>query len=251
MKREITRELAYLRLQADWTRPMRHHLYRKIDLIGRRRILDIGCADGYVTAEIAAKTRGEVVGIDVRSELIERAQRDHPGASFRTADAHDLPFDRASFDAVIANFTLMWTRQPDRVLDEVLRVLKPGSFFLASGEPDYGGRIDEPAPLAPVSGAWAASIKADGGDPFMGRRLRGLLIESGLRSVEAGVMPSVWEGAAGDELETYLDSLRYFLGGDGRGVPDIEQLIDLEREASRSGMRLVFLPIFWGLGERP
>jgi len=244
------REIRYLRLQAGWTRPMRVHLYRKIALTKRRRILDIGCADGYVTAQIAAGTKGEVTGIDIVPERIEKARNGHPDIDFRTADAHDLPFADGAFDAVVTNFTLMWAKRPDRVLAEAVRVLKPGGALLASGEPDYGGRIDEPASLSAVSGLWIESIRAEGGDPFFGRRLKGLLAGSGLGSVEIGVMPSVWEGAEGAELDTYLDSLMSVLPGRSGKDTTIEEIIAEERKAARSGTRLVFLPIFWGIGEK-
>ncbi len=207
------RELSYLGLQAGWTRAMRVHLYRRIALMARRRILDIGCADGLITAEIAARTRGEVIGIDIRPERVGEARRNHPDIDFRAADAHELPFDDGAFDAVITNFTLMWTERPGRAMAEAARVLKSGGAFLASGEPDYGGRIDEPGSLSALTGAWAESIGADGGDPFFGRRLKGLLAGSGLRSVEVGVIPSVWEPSPGDELEAYLDCLRYLFYG--------------------------------------
>jgi SAM-dependent methyltransferase len=244
------RDLAYLRLQADWTRPMRVHLYRKIALASRRRVLDVGCADGFVTAGIAERTRAEVAGIDIRAEYVAAARHNYPGISFETADAHDLPFGDGTFDAVIINFTLMWAKHPERVLAEVGRVLAPGGAFLASGEPDYGGRIDEPPELAALAGAWIASIRADGGDPFFGRRLKGLLEGAGFASVEVGVMPSIWEGAAGEELDAYLDSLRHYLGGGAGGEIDVEETVRLEREASRAGTRLAFLPIFWGIGEK-
>ncbi len=240
-------DLAYLRLQAGWTRPMRVHLYRTIALAARRRVLDIGCADGYVTAGITERTRAEVTGIDIRAEYIAVARQKYPGISFETADAHDLPFDDGTFDAVITNFTLMWTERPGRVLAEAKRVLAPGGAFLASGEPDYGGRIDEPPALAPLAGAWIASIRAEGGDPFFGRRLKLLLAAAGFGSVEVGIMPSIWEGAAGEELDAYLDSLRHYLGG--REI-DVDETVRLEREASRAGTRLAFLPIFWGIGEK-
>lgn len=245
------RELTYLGLQAGWTRAMRVHLYRRIALMGRRRILDIGCADGLITAEIAGRTKGEVTGIDISPERVDEARRNHPDIAFRETDAHDLPFGDGSFDAVVTNFTLMWTERPERVMAEVVRVLKNGGAFLASGEPDYGGRIDEPESLSALAGAWAESIVADGGDPFFGRRLKGLMTGSGLRSVEVGVMPSVWEPEAGDELEAYLDCLRYLFSGRAAGGLDIDEIIKRERQAARSGARLVFLPIFWGIGEKP
>jgi len=230
---------------------MRVHLYRKIGLNARRNVLDIGCADGYITAQIAERTRGRVVGIDLSPERIAAAGENHAGIAFRTADAHDLPFDDGTFDAVITNFTLMWAKRPDRVLAEAGRVLAPGGAFLMSGEPDYGGRIDEPPALSSLAGAWISSIRADGGDPFLGRRLKGLLAGAGFDAVEVGFRPSIWEGAVkGDEFSTYLDSLRHFLAGRTEGELDIDQIVSREKEAARAGTRLVFLPIFWGVGEK-
>jgi SAM-dependent methyltransferase len=243
-------ELAYLRLQADWTRPMRVHLYRRIALSARRRILDIGCADGYITAQIAERTGGQVLGIDISPERIAAAQANHAGIAFQPADAHDLPFDDAAFDAVIVNFTLMWTKHPERVLVQAKRVLASGGAILISGEPDYGGRIDEPPSLSMLSDAWIGSIKADGGDPFFGRKVKGLLVEAGFDSVEVGVMPSIWEPAKGDELDTYLDSLRFFLADRAGPAFDIDEIIGREKRAARTSKRLVFLPIFWGVGEK-
>jgi SAM-dependent methyltransferase len=244
------RELTYLGIQAGWTRAMRIHLYRRIALNARRRILDIGCADGRITAEIAGRTKGEVTGIDIRPDRVDRARKDHADIAFQAADARELPFDDGAFDAVITSFTLMWTGRPDRVLAEAVRVLAPGGAFLASGEPDYGGRIDEPGSLSAFADAWVGSISADGGDPYFGRRLKGCLTGSGLGSVEIGVMPSVWEPETGDELEAYLDCLGDLLPRRTAGGIDIDEVIGREREAARAGTRLVFLPIFWGIGEK-
>jgi SAM-dependent methyltransferase len=245
-RHDLDRELAYLGLQAAWTRAARIFLYRKISLMSRRRILDVGCADGYVTAEIAGRTNGVVVGIDVSQEMIARAREERPDIEFRTGSFEKLPFARGEFDAVITGFTLMWAKSPERALKEAHRVLSPGGVLLATGEPDYGGRIDEPAALA-LGPLWAEAIETAGGDPFFGRRLKGMIEEAGFRSVEIGVSSSLWEGETGEGFETYADSLRHFLGP---VADNIEGIIEGEREAVRAGTRLVFMPIFWGMGEK-
>jgi ubiquinone/menaquinone biosynthesis C-methylase UbiE len=243
---DIERELAYLRLQARWTRPMRIQLLRKIGLTARKRILDAGCADGYLTAEIVERTSGTVVGIDISETMIEHARAAHPDVEFRVADFEKLPFKKGEFDAVITSFTLMWTRQPNRALREAFRVLAPGGVVLATGEPDYGGRIDEPNDLT-LGPLWAEAITRGGGDPFFGRKLKRHLVGAGFRSVDVGVMPSVWEGAEAADFVTYADALRHFLTGTAK---DIERIIEKERRAHGEGNRLVFMPIFWGMGTK-
>ncbi len=178
--------------------------------------------------------------------MIERARAGHPEIEFRVADFERLPFKKGEFDAVITSFTLMWARTPDRALREAFRVLAPGGVVLATGEPDYGGRIDEPSDLA-LGPLWAEAITRGGGDPFFGRKLKRFLMGVGFRSVEVGVMPSIWEGEWSADFESYADSLRYFLSGTAH---DIERIVEKEREACKKGTRLVFMPIFWGIGTK-
>ena len=64
------------------------------------RVLDVATGPGWVAAH-AAERGASVVGIDVAEAMIARARSAHPGLEFRRADAHDLPFADASFDAVV------------------------------------------------------------------------------------------------------------------------------------------------------
>ena len=246
MHTDLDRELRYLRLQAKWTRQARINLYRRASLINRERILDVGCADGFITSEIAGRTKGEVVGLDISSEYISAARSNHPEISFEVGDFLDLPFDKGEFDAVITNFTLMWVKDPVAAIRSAARVLKKGGVFLATGEPDYGGRIDWP-PECSVTEFWIENIRGGGGDPFFGRKLRDYLVSGGLKNVEVGVLPSLWEGDDGKNLSDYLDSLRYFFEGT---KADLKKIIKLEKKSIEKESRLVFLPIFWGMGEK-
>ena len=84
------------------------------------RVLDVATGPGWVAAR-AAERGASVVGIDVAEAMIARARSAHPDLDFRRADAHDLPFADASFDAVVSNFAIMHFSHPDRAMAEFAR----------------------------------------------------------------------------------------------------------------------------------
>jgi trans-aconitate methyltransferase len=95
------------------------------------RILDIGCGEGTLTAQIAA-AGAIVVGIDTSHDMVSAAKA--RGLDARAVDAERLPFDR-EFDAVFSNAALHWVRDHDAMLAGVHRALKPGGRFVA----EFGG----------------------------------------------------------------------------------------------------------------
>ena len=90
-----------------------------------RRALDVATGPGYVAAR-AAERGAEVVGVDVAAAMVALASERQPGLDFRRADAHDLPFADASFDAVVANFLVLHLGRPEAAVAEFARVLAPG-----------------------------------------------------------------------------------------------------------------------------
>ena len=95
------------------------------------RILDVGCGEGTLTAQIGALA-ASVVGIDVSTEMVSAAKA--RGLDARVIDAERLPFDH-EFDAVFSNAALHWVRDHDAMLAGVHRALKPGGRFVA----EFGG----------------------------------------------------------------------------------------------------------------
>jgi SAM-dependent methyltransferase len=89
------------------------------------RVLDVATGPGWVAAQ-AAERGASVVGVDVAEAMIARARSAHPELDFRRADAHELPFADASFDAVVGNLVVMHLSRPERAMAEFARVLRPG-----------------------------------------------------------------------------------------------------------------------------
>ncbi len=94
------------------------------------RVLDLGCGTGALTAEIAA-SGAEVFGIDRSADMIAEARKKFPALRFEVMDARELVF-AAEFDAVFSNAVLHWIREPERVITDVEKALRPGGRFVPS-----------------------------------------------------------------------------------------------------------------------
>jgi trans-aconitate 2-methyltransferase len=107
-----------------------HKHLAQLELGGGETVLDIGCGDGRVTAEIAQRVpRGRVIGIDSSQEMIAAARRTqqphHGNLTFEVMDATALSF-APQFDLVFSTSALHWVKDHFAVLEGIKRALKPG-----------------------------------------------------------------------------------------------------------------------------
>jgi SAM-dependent methyltransferase len=119
------RALAYDRFFGSTTSQAVEPLLDAASVAAGTRVLDIATGPGYVAGE-AARRGASVVGVDVAAAMVALARRLHPGLEFREADAHALPFEDASFDAVVGNFAILHLGRPEEAVAEFARTLAPG-----------------------------------------------------------------------------------------------------------------------------
>ncbi|OGM26054.1 hypothetical protein A3D01_04810 [Candidatus Woesebacteria bacterium RIFCSPHIGHO2_02_FULL_39_13] len=97
-------------------------------------ILDLGCGEG---TRLDYLTNKKGVGVDISQVAINLARSSHPHLKFIKGNLETLPFKDESFDLVYSAFTLEHLNKPKKVIDEAIRITKPGGnlVFIA---PNYG-----------------------------------------------------------------------------------------------------------------
>jgi ubiquinone/menaquinone biosynthesis C-methylase UbiE/broad specificity phosphatase PhoE len=102
------------------------------------RILDIGTGIGLLPLLLSEDGAKQVVGIDISPEMLELAEylrlsRGNEAAArvtFRLAPAHTLPFRDETYDVVTCRLVLNHVRRPERIIKEIVRVLRPGGILV-------------------------------------------------------------------------------------------------------------------------
>jgi trans-aconitate methyltransferase len=123
-------------VQQTWAR----ELIAKLELRGEKNILDIGCGDGKVTAEIArAVPNGLVVGTDASPQMIAFAKKifpakKNPNLQFQICDARKISAKKfaVKFDVVFSNAALHWVDDHEKILRGAAAVLKSGGRLVVS-----------------------------------------------------------------------------------------------------------------------
>ena len=98
-----------------------------------RRILDVGCGTGDLTARLRAELTTELVaGCDFSAGMLEQAAARTRAVRWLQGDATRLPFKDASFEAVVSTEAFHWFPDPNAALREFNRVLSPGGRLLVA-----------------------------------------------------------------------------------------------------------------------
>lgn len=132
------------------------------------RCLDLGCGDGHMMVPWAQKRKLSYVGVDIAASAVEQARARGLEAD-QVDDSGRLPYDDASFDAVICSEVIEHLFDPAATVAEGVRVLRPGGVMMVS-TPNvayWRRRLD----LA-LLGRWnpfgySLAVEQPGGDPHI------------------------------------------------------------------------------------
>ena len=101
-----------------------------------RRVLDVGCGDGFLAAQLSGRVR-EVVALDADSSVLDRARARFPDADidWQHGDVLTAPLAPRSFDAVVSNATLHHLPDTAAALRRLAELVHPGGTLAIVGLP--------------------------------------------------------------------------------------------------------------------
>lgn len=102
-----------------------------VSLVEGDLLLEIGCAEGFMTDKLTEKVP-HVIASDISLSYLQRAKGKAPCANFARLDIHNLPFGNNTFDCIVCTEVLEHTLSPFRALNEMHRVLRPGGSLVIS-----------------------------------------------------------------------------------------------------------------------
>jgi SAM-dependent methyltransferase len=236
-------------VQALWTEPLRERLLAQIKLPSQPRVLEIGSGTGCITSWFSKELKSRAWGIDIQRPVVQYAQIQDSESGYAQADGAALPFPSDCFDLIFCHYLLLWTPNPDRILEEMQRCTRTKGWLIAFAEPDYHARIDFPDELRILGEYQTLALDQMGAHTSRGRQLRGLFSDSGLQQVQAGLLGGEWGHNSSFDLESEWTVLRSDLSG-SVPVEMLRELEQIDRNAWSQQERILFVPTFYAFGQK-
>lgn len=108
-------------------------VYQALDrhIMSGSRCLDVGCGDGHALGPWATERQVHYVGVDIAKSAVE-ATRARGLEAFLVEDSGRLPFPDGTFDAAVSLEVIEHLFQPEALIGEALRVVKPGGVVIVT-----------------------------------------------------------------------------------------------------------------------
>lgn len=231
--------------QAKWTEDFRNQIYRKIQLRNARRILELGCGTGVITAELKLKTSGKITAVDFDLKMLDIAKKNVENVNFQVEDVESLSMKNNLFDIVLCQYFFLWLVNPKKAIAEMIRVCKNGGYIVALAEPDYGAWIEYPE--LNLGNKHIQYLMNEGADPYIGRKMLNLFEEAGLKTDLISIAQS-WD----------QENLRKNIKKEWKRVleanlitkEEYSEIIATELQLIDKNQRMIFIPVFCTIGRK-
>jgi SAM-dependent methyltransferase len=199
--------------QAELHRPEARQLIERAGVKPGAHALDLGCGPLGILDELAMRVGvwGKVVGLEreerFRTHAAATLQRKGlANVNLTAGDARDTQLPAGQFDFSHARLLLVNVPRPQEVVDEMVRVTKPGGV-VALHEVDWGSWKCEPMveSWTRLKNAASEVWEQNGLDVNIGRRLPDMLRQTGLSDINIQIRTYAWR--SGDQKHSFLLAL--------------------------------------------
>jgi ubiquinone/menaquinone biosynthesis C-methylase UbiE len=178
--------------------------FKLLDTKPKHHILEVGCGTGDDARMIAEKIgpEGKVVAVDNSKEMINEAQKRHKEKGlpleFVVGDTTALDFDSEIFDGCHFDRLLIHVPDPDKAVQEMVRVLKSGGRLVAF-EPDLETFVVNSSDhklTRKILNFWCDNFQ----NAFIARHLTSVFLDSGLMDIYAEPRAAIFDYNMSKEL---------------------------------------------------
>lgn len=169
--------------------------------------LDLGCGGGDVTLQLAASTgpQGRVIGVDMDETKLDlarqTAKRDGlENVQFRRLNVEDWT-EESQYDCIYSRFLLTHLADPQRVLRQMLRAVRPEGVAVIE-DIDFGGHFCYP----PCAGfdtyvrLYRMAAGRQGADADIGPKLYGMMLDAGWQDVNVNIVQPTFTSGEGKQI---------------------------------------------------
>lgn len=235
-------------------RPQHEPMIAPLGIVAGHTVVDFGCGPGFVAMEFARRVgpAGKVFGLDINAQFVERATARAAQAQLTNLEFVYLPDDKVplagdSVDRLFCKNVLEYVPDAAATIAQQFELLKPGGRIQLM-DSDWGFVIVEP---------WGKQVtdeffEAAGGafkEPYIGRRLYGLLNDAGFDNVEVRMAAS--PDVAGGGMSVLVNMVSYIRTFNAMTESRLDGLMDELQAAIADGRYLFVLPQFIATGEKP